>query len=853
MYRQPVGKKIGQYAILAVWIIAVLAVWGLPKLIRAGSRTPGAPVSGAVYLPGVWVNFPYAPGILDYVVISEVMYDPEESENEWIEIFNPSDETVDLSAYKVGDEETLGEQEGMLQFPPGAWMSPGQVIVVAKDATLFRAAYGFDPHFEMADSGSPVPDMVKYTAWTGGNVNLTNSGDEVILLDLTDTLVDAVSWGSSVWAFDPAAPNTGKGNSLERSTAYIDAGNAGDWRTQADPNPGQVPLIRPTPIPSPTPEPSPTLTPTVGPTATPFAGRMLISEVMYDPQGDEPHEEWIEIYNPESVPVPLHNFKIGDEETQGEGEAMYRFPVDLSIQPGGTVVIANRAADFIAVYGFAPHAEFVDSNPDVPDMVKYTGWSNGSPSLGNSGDEVLLLDTADNVLDALSWGDSAWAFDPPAPDVGWDTDSAVDWHEQPDPDPGNVDPRTPTPTPTPFTGAFLISEVLFNPDGSDDGQEWIELYNATGGSVNLTGFKVGDDQDPLDGSSEGMLAFPNGATIEPGGVIVIAANALNFEARYGFEPDFEMEDSGSPVPEMTPYPGWSSGSVTLTNSGDELLLIDPGDNLVDAVSWGSSDWAFDPPVDGGEAQGNSIERQPADQDTNSAADWRDQPAPDPGNVNNAPPTATPTVTGTPTRTPTPTFSPTPGPTATPTATSTPFGQPLLISEVVYDAASEPEGEWIELHNASGMTIDLSNFKLGDEETQGGVEGMFQFPAGAVITSGQTIVIANQATTFSATYGLNPDYELVDSDPSVPDMAVYAAWAGPSLALGNSGDEVLLLDSGDRVIDAVSWGNSAWAFDPPGPGVPEGHSLERFPADQDTDSAADWRDQSSPTPGQLPDP
>jgi len=177
---------------------------------------------------------------------------------------------------------------------------------------------------------------------------------------------------------------------------------------------------------------------------------------------------------------------------------------------------------------------------------------------------------------------------------------------------------------------------------------------------------------------------------------------------------------------------------------------------------------------------------------------------------------------------------------------------LLISEVLYDApGKEPDEEWIEIYNPTASTIDLSNYKVGDEEEQGKGEGMLQFPAGASINPGQVIVVANKATAFLDVYGFNPDYEMVDSDEAVPDMIPYAAWASGRVELSNKGDEVLILDGGDVIVDAMSYGNKTAFFDPACPDVPAGHSLERFPADVDTDTAADWRDQESPSPGSLP--
>ncbi|HUF40018.1 MAG TPA: lamin tail domain-containing protein [Anaerolineales bacterium] len=376
-------------------------------------------------------------------------------------------------------------------------------------------------------------------------------------------------------------------------------------------------------------------------------------------------------------------------------------------------------------------------------------------------------------------------------------------------------------------GHLLITEVLYDPSASQGEVEWIEIFNPTGDVIALDDYKIGDEETI--GGSEGMFQFPAGAVIGVGQTVVIAKNAFDFKAGFGFDPDFEFSDSGSPVPDMVKYAAWAGGSVSLTNSGDEVLLLDIFDDLVDAVSWGNSNWAFDPDV-AGVPKGTSIERSPAYVDTDSAADWLAQPSPTPGQVDLTPPVPTPTV----------------GP------SPTPFMGGLLIAEVLFDPdGPEPKAEWFEIHNTTAEAIDISGFKVGDEESPGGSEGMYAFPAGSLVPAGGVIVVANDAVQFAAEHGWQPDFELAGADPDVPDLVKYTVWSGGSISLSNSGDELLLLDLFDNLVDAVSWGSSTWAFDPAVPGVPEGHSIERFPAGADTDSAGDWRGQESPNPGDLP--
>ena len=176
---------------------------------------------------------------------------------------------------------------------------------------------------------------------------------------------------------------------------------------------------------------------------------------------------------------------------------------------------------------------------------------------------------------------------------------------------------------------------------------------------------------------------------------------------------------------------------------------------------------------------------------------------------------------------------------------------LLISEVFYDTPGTDENEeWIEIYNPTASAIDLSVYKIGDEEELGGGEGMYQFPPEASIPPTDVVVIALKATGFYALYGFNPDYEVTDTNPSVPDMIKYSTWATGKIALNNSGDEVLILGGGDVTVDAMSYGDVSTFFDPPCPDVATGHSLERSPANVDTDTAEDWIDQEFPNPGSV---
>ena len=225
---------------------------------------------------------------------------------------------------------------------------------------------------------------------------------------------------------------------------------------------------------------------------------------------------------------------------------------------------------------------------------------------------------------------------------------------------------------SPLIGAssstLLISEVFYDAPGTDEDEEWIEIYNPTASAIDLSAYKIGDEEEQ--GGGEGMYQFPPEASIPPGGVIVIALKAAGFYALYGFNPDYEVTDTDPSVPDMIKYSTWATGKIALSNSGDEVLILDGGDAIVDAMSYGNKTTFFDPPCPD-VATGYSLERSPANVDTDTAADWDEQESPDPGEVNVPTPTPTATPTDTPTSTPTATPTNTPTPTATPTTTPTP--------------------------------------------------------------------------------------------------------------------------------------------------------------------------------------
>jgi len=166
----------------------------------------------------------------------------------------------------------------------------------------------------------------------------------------------------------------------------------------------------------------------------------------------------------------------------------------------------------------------------------------------------------------------------------------------------------------------------------------------------------------------------------------------------------------------------------------------------------------------------------------------------------------------------------------------------IIAEVYYDTylKGDTNGEFIRIHNPTESSINIGGWRITDRT------GIITFPAWANLSGGESIYIANNATAFYEEMLQDADFEYgVDSDNSTPDMIKSG-----SLKLANTGDEVILKDNEDEIIDVVIYGDSdytgaGWPGTPV-KGVKEGVILERDRNEttgqyEDTNSSADWDD------------
>ncbi len=159
---------------------------------------------------------------------------------------------------------------------------------------------------------------------------------------------------------------------------------------------------------------------------------------------------------------------------------------------------------------------------------------------------------------------------------------------------------------------------------------------------------------------------------------------------------------------------------------------------------------------------------------------------------------------------------------------------LLISEVRYDGDSEPNGEYAEIYNGFSFALSIEGWTITDNE------GVFTMPEGAQIISDEVLVFAQDSATYV-------------SEMSALGISVSSADYGlGNLALGNTGDEVILKDSAGNAKDAVAWGSgsasgtTSWS----GSSTGEDETLQRSPANEDTNNCNTDFIIDTPSPGDV---
>ncbi|MEW6610271.1 MAG: lamin tail domain-containing protein [Patescibacteria group bacterium] len=260
------------------------------------------------------------------------------------------------------------------------------------------------------------------------------------------------------------------------------------------------------------------------------ANRVVINEIKVG--GEKATDEFVELSNPTDSEVNLSGWRLSKKTASGSlANLLTEFP-SVSIPPRGLLLIAHQ--DFI--------------NTASPDL-RYSTQSSITPD----NTVILYSDNGHTIVDLVGMGTAGEAEGraAPSPDpgmsieryLGVDTnDNATDFTVRTTPTPKgenaeNSDQGTENnhqgsdATPTTF---IMFSEVLPNPKGSDEEDEWIELVNLSDQEVDLTDWAVEDASGKhytikRDATVASVTIAPKGYFILPRKATSISLNNIGTE------------------------------------------------------------------------------------------------------------------------------------------------------------------------------------------------------------------------------------------------------------------------------------------------------------------------------------
>ncbi len=243
-----------------------------------------------------------------------------------------------------------------------------------------------------------------------------------------------------------------------------------------------------------------------------FAQTPVINE-LYS-RGTAAELDWIEIYNPTASSIDITGYKIYDSGGQAGTKPKKLFPGGSVIPANGVLVIITDDTD-PSGFGLSSSGERV-------------WFENASGILIDSVDLIAITDTATSY--------------------GRMPDGSANWQI--------LNPRTRGTLNNPAVLSVVINELFSRGTASE--LDWIEIYNPTASSIDITGYKIYDSGGQA--GTKPKKLFPGGSVIPANGFLVIITDDTDPSG-------FGLSSSGEKV-------WFENASGTIIDSVDLIAVTD---------------------------------------------------------------------------------------------------------------------------------------------------------------------------------------------------------------------------------------------------------------------------------------
>jgi len=306
-------------------------------------------LSTALLMLGLTISLSAATALTDSIVINEFTWNSWSNDNEWIELYNVSNSTIDIANWFFThdtDPDTLFISDtAATQIAPGGFFT----IFVYADGVSKGIPLHFIPDLNAAYDYS---SSAKIHVW-----NLTNTnGNKIKLFTADSSLVDSIDY-RDINSY-PSPVRWGIGTTCELIDPSVDRCNPANWQSSYfdGGTPGAPNLFEKPDLP-----------------------KILITELMYNSPG--PDYEFVELYNAGEDTVDILGWWIMDDAVHTK--APIPDTCDTKLGPGEFFTILNaRGSD----PGFTP--DF-----DISNIASKIGFDNSKDNcmLYNAGDSLITF------------------------------------------------------------------------------------------------------------------------------------------------------------------------------------------------------------------------------------------------------------------------------------------------------------------------------------------------------------------------------------------------------------------------------------------------------------------------------
>lgn len=291
-----------------------------------------------------------------------------------------------------------------------------------------------------------------------------------------------------------------------------------------------------------------------------YPSGIFINEFLPSPEGPDADEEFIELYNSNSVSINLSGWII--EDTQGstksytlpDGTNMSGYGFLLFYRSASKIVLNNDGEGLILKNPSGSIVDSVSYEGNAPQGQSYAKKFDGAwewtlaPTPGQENSFPIPEPVEPESQPQLPETQTAEAPPPNGESQSSQAPSSIENQEGPEPETQSPQPQTKQEVqPLLYPSGVVLNEILPSPIGPDSQEEWVEIFNQNDFEVVLSNWQMKDTEGRIK-----IYTFPQGTKISPEGYFVLSRPTTK---------------------------------ITLNNDGDGLILTRSNGEIVDQVSY----------------------------------------------------------------------------------------------------------------------------------------------------------------------------------------------------------------------------------------------------------------------------